>query len=82
MPDSDVSGLLEHAAIQDPSITGAHAEQIARRCLAIYAERAVDAPELARRCVAELPNADASWVAHIARAIVASRGGDYGKRDG
>jgi hypothetical protein len=68
--DSEMTGILNAAALQDPSIGGAAAERIARTCLTIAAAHPdADAAELARRCVAQLPDADASWVAHIAPAV-------------
>ena len=71
MENEEVRRILQAAAVQDPSI-GPGAVRVARRCLAIHAaDRSLDASELARRCVAELPDADASWVAHIARAVTA-----------
>lgn len=70
--------LIAAARADDPSIEAEAALPVARHCLRLLrADPHLSTAELARRCVAELPNADVSWVNHISRAVVAyTRGRD------
>lgn len=63
--------LLALAAVDDPSLDAARALPLLNTCLAMAEEDpAADAAEIARRCVTEHPDADASWIAHLARAVL------------
>ena len=66
--------MLLSAAAQDPSIEPAPAERILRSCLEILNEDpTADAAEVARRCVVRHPDADVSWISHLARAATRER---------
>ena len=69
-----VRSVVAKAAAQDPSINGVAAHELAAYCLlAAESQPGADAAEIARRCVAQHPEADASWVIHLARAAVAAK---------
>jgi len=69
--DDELDRMLLVARQQDPSIEPTAGADILRACLdELAAHPDADAAEVARRCVAHNPTADASWVAHLARAAV------------
>lgn len=56
---------------QDPSVEPKAAALLSRACLETLTDNPdADAGEVARRCLARFRAADASWVAHAARAAV------------
>lgn len=56
---------------QDPSVEPKVATLLLRACLEVLDDDPdADAGEVARRCLARFRAADASWVAHAARAAV------------
>lgn len=66
-----LTSVVTAARVADPSIETVRGLEIARACAELLvADPEMDAAELARRCVAAVPEADVSWVAHIARATV------------
>lgn len=66
-----VDRLLLLASGSDASIQGPEAVNVAADCIRTAEEHPdLDADELARRCVAANPDADASWICHLARVIV------------
>ena len=66
--------ILAEARAADPSID-ASAVPIAARCVEMLdASPAETAADLARYYLTEDPQADASWVAHISRAAIATQG--------
>ncbi|HET7310690.1 MAG TPA: hypothetical protein VFJ17_05130 [Mycobacteriales bacterium] len=68
--------MMTTALAQDPSLEMPVAERLLDSCLQILRDcPAADAAEVARRCVVLHPDADASWVAHLARAATAGRDG-------
>lgn len=61
---------LAAARAQDPAIETTAGLAIAHDCLERLAgDPSLAAPELARRCVADDPQADASWVNYLAQAV-------------
>jgi hypothetical protein len=69
-PTDDIERVVLTARSADPSIDPAGGAAVARGCVDLLAaEPSLDAPELARRYLTEHADADASWVAHIARAL-------------
>lgn len=69
-PDGDLLRIVERARAHDPSIEDVGGMELARACLQLLREHPdADAAELARRCVAAYPEADASWASHIARVV-------------
>lgn len=67
--------MLAGALKQDPSLEMPAAERLLDTCLQVlHDDPSADASEVARRCVVLHPDADASWIAHIARAATAARG--------
>lgn len=72
--DRRFDAMLHQARQQDPSIDPKAGAVILRACLdELAADPHASAAELARRCVARYRAADASWVAHLARAAVTTR---------
>jgi cobalamin-dependent methionine synthase I len=68
---SQVDSILQIARQQDPSIEPKAGAEILRVCLDELArDPDATASDIARRCVAREPTADASWVSHLARAAV------------
>ena len=66
--------MMTSALAQDPSLEMPAAEQLLDTCLRILRDSpTADAAEVARQCVRLHPDADASWIAHLARAAVAGR---------
>lgn len=64
-----VAKAVAMAAVADPSIEPAAATAIARACFDVLLEEpASTTADLARECVVRCPDADTSWVNHIARA--------------
>ena len=75
--ERQAEAILQIARQQDPSIEPKVAAEILRVCLDELAhDPGATAAEIARRCVAREPDADASWVSHVARAAVTSLGAD------
>ncbi len=65
--------IVAEARAADPSVD-ASAVPIAARCVELLeAAPTTIAADLARRYLSEDPKADASWVAHISRAAIATR---------
>lgn len=74
-PDEHRRAMLAGALKQDPSLEMPAAERLLDTCLQILQDSpAADASEVARRCVVLHPDADASWIAHVARAATMARG--------
>lgn len=69
--DPQLELMLQTAREHDPSIEPKAGAVILRACLDELAQDPdANAAELARRCLARYRAADASWVAHLARAAV------------
>lgn len=69
-----VESVVAAARVQDPSIEAAPAAVLAQWLEREAAEHPeLDAVDLARKCVAAHPEADASWVNQLARAAVSVR---------
>ena len=72
--DQKLQPLLAIAAAEDPSLNTTAALPLLEVCLRIADELpTADASEIARRCVAECPHGDVSWIVHLARAVCLSR---------
>jgi hypothetical protein len=70
--------MLTSALAQDPSLEMAVAERLLGSCLQILRDcPSADAAEVARQCIVLHPDADASWVAHLARAAAAGLDGTH-----
>ena len=66
--------IMVAALAQDPSLQMQTAGRLLDTCLAILRDcPSADAAEVARRCVVLHPDADASWIAHLARAATEGR---------
>lgn len=63
--------MVQLVVQQDPSVEPKVAALLLRACLETLTDKPdADAGEVARRCLARFRAADASWVAHAARAAV------------
>ena len=75
MDESETRRRIMVAALaQDPSLHLHTAERLLETCLEILRNcPTADAAEVARQCVVRHPDADASWIAHLARAATTAR---------
>lgn len=68
--EHDLVGIVTAARASDPSIEDFGGMELARTCVQLLRRHPdADAAEIARRCVAEHPDVDASWASHIARVV-------------